>query len=423
MTAIQEDMMNILKQTLEQEFVPHLPPLIDQTRPALEQVNKNISRAFSGYALHRMCDISAKTASEAVVDDFDDYGVDAIYFHPSTETLYLVQAKLKSSEQFSQNEALAFCQGIRKLIQQDLSTFNQNVQNRLVDIESAIEDCSAIQLVIAHTGAGISGHAKHAIEELLADGTHGEERFVDQVLDYDSTRVVSDLRAARAYPRIDTDLRIQKCTTVKEPRETYFGLIPLIDLVGLHQSHGEALYEKNIRSFLGHQTDVNKSIKKTLAENPNEFLYFNNGVTILCEHIDPKVNGKQGTKRLVVKGLSVINGAQTIATGAKFLNDNQGADISNARVSVTVVNAKTETEFGKLVTRARNHQNPVYLADFVALDDEQERLRRDLAYLGYHYQLLTPGLNRSYLPQDGYDQNLTSDHQTDQSLKGYFIQR
>jgi hypothetical protein len=37
--------------------------------------------------------------------------------------------------------------------------------------------------------------------------------------------------------------------------------------------------------------------------------------------------------------------------------------------------------------------------------------------------MLTPGLNRSYLPQDGYDQNLTSDHQTDQSLKGYFIQR
>jgi len=33
--------------------------------------------------------------------------------------------------------------------------------------------------------------------------------------------------------------------------------------------------------------------------------------------------------------------------------------------------------------------------------------------------LLTPGLTRSYLPQDGYDKNLTSDHQTDQVLKGF----
>ncbi|MEA3545380.1 MAG: hypothetical protein U9R69_09210 [Thermodesulfobacteriota bacterium] len=37
--------------------------------------------------------------------------------------------------------------------------------------------------------------------------------------------------------------------------------------------------------------------------------------------------------------------------------------------------------------------------------------------------VLTPEQTRSYLPQDGYDQNLTSDHQTDQVLKGYFIQR
>ena len=37
------------------------------------------------------------------------------------------------------------------------------------------------------------------------------------------------------------------------------------------------------------------------------------------------------------------------------------------------------------MTRARNHQNPVLSQNFAALDDEQERLRRELALLGVHY--------------------------------------
>ena len=102
------------------------------------------------------------------------------------------------------------------------------------------------------------------------------------------------------------------------------------------------------------------------------------------EHINPK-STKGPTKRLDIKGFSVINGAQTIASSAKFTDDHPSADISAARVMVTVIKASGEGEFGKAVTRARNHQNPVLLANFVALEDEQERLRRDLAHLDIHY--------------------------------------
>ncbi|MFC1896578.1 AIPR family protein, partial [Thermodesulfobacteriota bacterium] len=47
--------------------------------------------------------------------------------------------------------------------------------------------------------------------------------------------------------------------------------------------------------------------------------------------------------------------------------------------------ASADGDFGKSVTRARNHQNPIFLSNFVALDDEQERLRRELAHLQIHY--------------------------------------
>src|SRR5690606_29642908 len=44
--------------------------------------------------------------------------------------------------------------------------------------------------------------------------------------------------------------------------------------------------------------------------------------------------------------------------------------------------------FGKQVTKARNHQNPVQTANFASLDEDQERLRQEMAHLGfdYHYR-------------------------------------
>ncbi len=386
MNGLQPHNLTLLEHALADGFVAHLPPLLDQTRPAEEQRRKNLSRAFSAFALHRICEIPPIDAAKAVIDDFDDYGVDAIYYHASTETVYLVQSKLKASEQFSQEEALAFCQGIRKLIRQDFGGFNTNVQNRLVEIEDALDNCSYIQLVVAHTGSGISNHAKTAVQELLEDEDHGEERLINPAIDYDAARVVADLQAAKAYERIDADISLHKCTSVREPRTTYFGLAQLEDLVKLHQKYGKALYEKNIRTFLGHKTDVNVAIRQTLVDRPKEFLYLNNGVAALCQEIQPKsTKGLKGKKKLRIRGFSVINGAQTIASAARFLEDNKGADISDARVSLTLIKASAEGNFGKSVTRARNHQNPVFLAHFVALDDEQERLRRELSHLGIHY--------------------------------------
>lgn len=253
-----------------------------------------------------------------------------------------------------------------------------------MEIGDAIENCSYIQLVVAHIGSGISGHAKTAVEELLADDTHGEERINPSLIDYDCIRVINDLRAEKAYEEVDTPLKILRCSRIDDLRVTYFGIVKIEDLVKLHKKYDEALYAKNIRSFLGHKTDVNISIMKTLATKPEHFFYLNNGVTALCQEIIPK-GSKDGLKKLELKGFSVINGAQTIASSANFHKENVNSDISAATVAITLIKADSDGEFGKQVTYARNHQNPVLRSHFVALEDEQERLRCELAHLGIHY--------------------------------------
>src|SRR5690606_6659730 len=296
MTALEPQYMAILKQVLAERFVPFLPPLLDTTKPIAEQQVKQISRAFSAFALHKLLDITPQAAAASVVDDFNDKGIDAIHYDEQSETLYLLQAKLKESEQFKQEDALPFCEGIRLLLRQEFAGFNRNFMKRKADIEVALDACSHIKLVITYTGDGISKTASDALQALLDDESSDEERLDKQVIYYTAVEVVRDLLAEQAYQPVHTDIALQKHAKVETPRTTYYGIARLTDLVALHQKEGKALYERNIRYFLGSsRSDVNKAIKATLRDAPADFFYLNNGVTAVCDLIEPK-GGKAGAK-------------------------------------------------------------------------------------------------------------------------------
>jgi hypothetical protein len=385
MAALEPQYMTILKKVLAERFVPFLPPLLGQgSQP--DQAAKQLSRAFSAFVLHKLLDLSPADCAAAVVDDFNDKGIDAIYYHAPMETLYLLQTKLKESEQFKQDEAQSFCIGVRMLLKQDFTGFNMNVQNRKAEIESALDACSHIKLVVPYTGDGVSQSAVDALQVLLDDDTLDEERLVKQVQYYTAAEIVRDLLVEQAYKPVHTDIALQKYSRVENPRTTYYGVARLIDLVALHRVHDKGLYERNIRYFLGGRSDVNKAIKATLRDDPGSFFYLNNGVTAVCDEIEQKgKNSGSGFRRFKVRGLSIINGAQTVASAAEFVAQNPSNGIDDAKVMLTLIKAPSDGQFGKRVTKARNHQNPVQTANFASLDENQERLRQEIAHLGYTY--------------------------------------
>jgi len=381
--AIRPEQLIILKKHLAETYVQHLPDLL-QPKSADDDLKKNVDRSFAAFAVDHLCGLTPKKAAKSVVDDFDDFGIDAIYYDGGAKTLYLVQAKLKGTSAFNQAEANSFCQGIRMLIKQNYSGFNANVTGRKTEIDKAMQHCSRIEIVIAHTGDGITAHAEKAVADLIAEECGVEERLAAAAISFDATKTIAAMHSVNAYEKVDCRVTLFNYGAATEPRVAYYGTVALSQLVELHQKHDKALYEKNIRTFLGRDTPVNTAIRDTLAEEPELFQYLNNGVTALCEAIEAK-NGTAKEKQFALTGVSIINGAQTVASTAGFVLDNPGHDISGSRVMLTLIKANADGDFGKAVTRARNHQNPVQLANFAALDDEQERLRRDLAHLDIDY--------------------------------------
>lgn len=388
MVSIQLPLLEVLKKILKDRFVPHLQPLLGNGNPG-DRENKQISRAFSAFALQTLFNLDAVTAARAVVDDYDDKGIDAIYYHEDDKTLYLVQSKLKASAQFQLGEAQAFLSGIEFLIAKDFEQFNQNVQNIHQKIEDALDECDEIKLIVAYTGDGISVQASNEIQgkiQTLID--EGEEQLVLAPVVFGPEAIENALRAENAIKPINERIQVHKFRTTNNPRYSVFGLVNVSDLAALHEKYDRALYEKNIRFSIGAgRRGVNFAIRDTLLNSPQNFMYLNNGITLVGTHVQVKsgVRGAKQTKNIEVVGLSVVNGAQTISSAAEFLEQNPGVDITPAQVMVTIIMTGTD-DFHKQVTKARNLQNPVDLSNFAALDDVQERLRQEIALYGANYQ-------------------------------------
>jgi len=391
MTAITPPMMMALKTILQDRFVSSLPALLGNQNPDANR-DKQISRAFNAFVLQNMFGLSTNDATNAIVDDFADNGIDAVFYHENDETFYILQSKLKASDQFVLGDAESFTRGIRLLVEQDLDTFNQLIKDKSDYLENALDHCSYIKLIIAYTGNGISQVAKNVLEQLVNDQALDEERLSSEIIYIDSEKVENWLRHDQSIKLVNTRIKLSHSNKVDSPCKTVFGLAKIDDLVKLHNEHDKALYQKNIRYFIGAgKRGVNQAIKDTLSNSPENFLHLNNGITAVCTGLDPK-RSKGGYKDYVVAGFSVVNGAQTISSAAQFKQQNPDADTNAAKVMLTLIQTSTDGDFHKTITKARNLQNPVTLSNFAALDDNQERLRQEMAIyqVDYHYRPQQP---------------------------------
>lgn len=386
MTAISAEHLQALKLILDDRYVSLLPDLIPRNDSTEEEnAAKQISRAFNAFVIQKHFDISAQDAASSVVDNFNDNGIDAIYYDESNKCLAVLQGKLHASQDFGQQEAQDFKAGVDLLLKQQYETFNQNVKDRISRIEHYLDECDTIKLIVACTGHQISHHAKTRLNNFAASEEKEDERLSSEVEYIEADKISEWLIAEHQIPQVDAKLKIEKSQKTTNSRLMVHGIIALSDLVELHNEYKKALYEKNIRYFLGsRKSQVNSAIKKTLESQPENFLYLNNGITALCDKLNPKnPNSRSHTHEAI--GLSVVNGAQTIASAAEFVAQNPDKDISSAKVMLTLIHAPNAGDFHKEVTKARNFQNPVHISNFVSLDERQESIRKSLKLHGYTY--------------------------------------
>jgi len=329
-------------------------------------------------------------AVNSVTDGYNDNGIDAIFFNKSEKKLWLVQSKFtqKANGGIDNGELEKFTKGIKKLINGEFENFNERVKNKQIEILEALDDPNVkIHLLLAYTGKKLSEHNNATIEDLLKEQNDIEELIFFH--DFNIERVYKGIEQGVDNTPINEDFMISNWGYINEPLKAYYGIINGKDLADLWNKYGRRLLSKNIRNFLG-SSAVNIEIKETIDKEPYNFIYFNNGITILCDNINKKPIGgnDKNIGAFSCEGISIVNGAQTFGSIGQFVDD-ENIDLSLIKVFVKFISLEeSETGFGERITIATNTQNKVEKKDFVSLDIEQARIKTELKLenIEYHYK-------------------------------------
>lgn len=149
--------------------------------------------------------------------------------------------------------------------------------------------------------------------------------------------------------------KIKANEAVKEDKfESYIAVFPATLLTELYKKYSFRLLEKNVRSFLQFKKDgPNSGMKKTLKEEPEKFIAYNNGLTVTSTAMEIDSDGYLST----LSDFQIVNGGQT--TASIYFSKKEGIDISKAFVTAKINIAKnsSEDELNELITNIGIYSN------------------------------------------------------------------
>lgn len=377
----------------------------DHWAAELSDVN-NLSRLLALWSIELT--LGPAEESGAIVEITDggkDQGIDGVGVNPTTKEVVFVQSKWRQdgTGSMSLGDVLKFLQGVRAMLGMKAVGEPVNASEELRrSIQGLLKTPGArIRLVTATTASEpLSADVSRPIEELLASlndlpGTEpialhrhlGQGELFGAIADRDR-------------PTVDLELQILDWGKSAEPQTMYYGRVSAVQVAEWFKEHGADLFADNIRVVIP-RSDINDGILQTIRSEPENFAYYNNGITILSKSIELALGGAlsrdAGFFRL--GSASVVNGAQTVSTLGAALGTEWESNLGSAYVIVRCIEVpETEEGLGQSITRYANTQNEVSSQDFAFLDEQQHRLVRELQVLGYEYIVRSAEVPRSADP-------------------------
>lgn len=375
--------LDLLCQKLDTDYAA----LITGTGTSPESRRSNfLSKAIAAFVLHEAAGATLEESVAASIDGGLDHGIDSV-FVANDQTIWLVQSKYKESGSGEPElgEVSKFRDGVTDLIRGRWERFNNALQNRSAAITDALNSgICKVKVVLAYSGTAVSDDRRDIFSDLERAFNGTSPGFL-RCHAYGLTTLHDLHLDGISAQAIEADIELKDFGHTQEPYRAFYGRMDAKRLAELWVQYEDRLVDRNIRRFKG-TTTVNIGLTETLQQEAQHFFYFNNGVTFLCEAINEQHprDPHRETGRFRVRGLSIINGAQTVGAIAK--EPKVHYDANPAMVMATFVCLDNAPDgFGDRVTQSRNRQNAVDLEDFAALDERQTMWQQTLRMAGIEY--------------------------------------
>jgi hypothetical protein len=348
--------------------------------------NNERSKVFLKFYIE---EIYNKTQLEITEDDFEsgfvdrssDLGID--FITKNDDTVTIIQAKYRGDGKSESDVSIIEFKSLINRISNKNFIGHDVLEEILGDIDFASNRFKLIFITMGKISgqALIEAETSPIFNSTLADI---EDRF--EIVFLDEQNLNEELRNAIQLGAVNLE-KVTKFNSIKNNQGKRTSIIELVigdrkqciltvsanQLRNAYNSNQDGLFSLNIRNYIGN-ISFNKGIKETAINNPGEFYFFNNGISCLARTID--INHELG--EVTLKGLQVINGAQTVRTLAKSV---RAASLDSIFVLTRITEIgdpykSNEKKFIEEITQFNNSQNAIKSSDFRSNDLIQRDLEK-----------------------------------------------
>lgn len=334
-----------------------------------------LSRSLTAYVISNIFGIDPISAAQYITDDNHDYCVDALYYKDNK--IYVFQTKFSKS--LRTRELREVKTGIQKLlnIQETINDFNPHIREHYEMLyKKLLEDDTKIVPVCIFFGDVVPEDVRLLYSNEITNKAEYDD-FIEECKFIGKKEI---FEYGINPQQINKNFVLDNFFYAAEPIKMYSGCIKANFLKELFLECGVNLFNKNIR-FAIKDSAINIGIQNTIETEAQNFLYYHNGITFICERIvELPISASSHTiKNLSIVGLSVVNGAQTISSLATIKNIGE-----DALIQIRII----ETQDPKVVTRItqyNNSQNSVSAKDLRTLDPIHQDIKKYFLQNGFYY--------------------------------------
>ena len=348
-------------------------------------INKNIDNEDTEWKQNDELAGLLNTSESIYVTDSLSLGMNA------DEFLLLIKI---NSDTVSEDIIINIKKKIETRIKNLASQMQDNISKDIFKTINLLFFVSTIQMRLALKNSFSSKESLELIKKIRKNTNARNAKFnsifyLDKDISTDEIKLPNIKRYEMVtLPPFDVDIEVPK-DSKKSALKGYVFTANLFDLVALYNTIGDQLFKKNVRLGIDDKLDVDKSIKETLMDKPEAFWFRNNGVTILVEAAEMKLDR---VGEIVLKEaenaeikFSVINGAQTITAASEYfysLSDKERtAKASVAKVIVKIIHIRDDDsesarKEAKKISISLNRQKPIKSED-IAFTNEFVEIMND----------------------------------------------
>lgn len=344
-----------------------------------------IALALFALSLQLRLDDIDEFASNAITEGPNDKKIDIFYLDPNERRAVVCQcyhAAQWDRRAAPANKASDLNTAMAWLLSASEERIPENLRSRAIDLRHAIigDEIDRIELLYVHNcheSANVDNELKVAADatrdmvRALTGGRDSQVVVSHKELGLES---IEDLYRARdSEILVDGWIAIPGTNFIEEHGDGWRAILTSVPgdwIRQLYQRHTDRLFSANYRDYLGstkRKGNINYEITQTAEAEPINFWVYNNGITALTYEL-------QTSPSLQIRGISVINGAQT--TGA--LSESSQTATTASRVLIRFVECSSRELIDKII-QYNNTQNEIKPSDRRSNDPIQRRLRDEFS--------------------------------------------